>query len=111
MLEQINWKKYQIFAVVFSLISLFFNWTIGLGFAVGTLIYFINLFISSKKFPRLDGKPEVILRALSVMLVQGILTILMAIGTYYVGKLPCFFAGFAAMIVPNIYFFIVGSKV
>lgn len=110
MLKQIKWKNYLIAALVFTVVSVFFKWPIALGYSLGTVIYFVNLYLAEKKFPKLEGKMETVSKALLVMLLQGGLTALMAILTYMIGKLPCFFAGFGAMIVPNIYFFIVGSK-
>lgn len=105
----INWKPYFICAGILSIVVAVFNWKIAVGFVIGTIFNFINLFLSSKKFPRLDGKAKAVGSALAVMTLEGLITVGMAIGTYFIGGIPCFLAGFAGMILPNLYFFIVGS--
>ena len=110
MLKQISWKYYLIFVVIVSIISLFFDYNITIGIILGTLVYFLNLKLAEKKFPNLNDKTKAISGALLVISLQGILTVVMALATWFIGKLPCFLTGFVSMIVPNIYFFIFGGR-
>jgi len=110
MLKSINWKPYVVFIGILSLFSLLFDLKITLGIVLGSIVYFLNLFISSKKFPNLNDKNIAVAGALIAMVFEGILTVILGIGTYLIGGLKCFVSSFAFMIIPNIYFFIVGSK-
>lgn len=104
MLKIVTWKPYLIFAIIASLIAVIIKLEIGVGFVIGTVFNFINLFLIDKKFPSLDSKKKTISIALIIMLFQGLVTVVMAISTYFIGGLPCFFAGFAGMIIPHFYF-------
>lgn len=106
----INWKPYLIFSVVISIIMAILNWKIGVGYLIGTIMNFFNLFLINKKFPKLDGKKKTVSIALIVMLFQGLLTAIMAIVTYLIGGLPCFLSSFAGMIVPHFYFVLMSLK-
>ncbi|GEM_PF-5658974 len=110
MLKSADWKKYLIIVSVIAVISVFFNYLITVGIVLGTLCYFVNLKLAEKKFPRLDQKSVAVGGALAVIFAEGLITCIMAAGTWFIGRMPCFIGGFAAMIVPNIYFFIFGSK-
>lgn len=109
MLKDKSFKVYFIIALVISAIAAIFNWKLGLGFALGTIVSYLNLFLNEKKFPTLDGKKKTISIALTVIVIQGLLTIALALATYFIAGLSCFLAGFAGMIIPNFVFIIMGS--
>lgn len=106
----VNWKPYLIIAGVISLIATILNWKIGVGYLIGTIFSFFNLFLINKKFPKLDGKKKTVSIALLVMLFQGLLTAIMAVITYLIGGLSCFLSSFAGMIMPHFYFIFVSLK-
>lgn len=102
----INWKPYLIVSLILSIVTVFFNWRIGLGFLIGTCFNFFNLFLIEKKFPKLDSKKKTLSIAIAIMLFQGLLIAIMAVATYFIGGLACFLASFAGMIIPHFYFII-----
>lgn len=103
-----DWKKYLIFAAIVVVATECFKWKIGFGFLIGTISYFLNDKLLSKRFPKLDSSGKAIGSVIGYMFVQGLVIIATAVICWYVGKFESFFAAFAALTLPTMYFIISG---
>ena len=104
MSKDFNWKPYYIGAAIVALFSCLFSWKIGFGIALGSLFFFINDKLNQKRFPSLDSNSKAIGSIIGIGFIQFIMIAIVAIISYYVGKLPAFFGAFAGMTIPHFYF-------
>lgn len=103
-----DWKKYQIFALIVCGVAFILKWKVGFGFLVGTISYFLNDKLLSKRFPTLDSNGKAIGSVIGYMFLQGVVIFATAVVCWFVGRFESFFAAFAALTLPTMYFIILG---
>lgn len=101
-----NWKPYIIFILIFSAIIAVINYRITIGLLIGTIAYFLNDLLLSKKFPRLDSNSKAVGSIILYMFLQGTIIVFAAVLTWFLGKLPCFLGNFAGLTLPTFYYLI-----
>ena len=110
MSKDFNWKPYYIGVAIIVAISAIVNIKVGIGYATGSIFYYLNDRLNLKKFPSLDATGKAVGSMLLIMAVQGILVIIAGLTSWFIGKLPCFLACFAGLIIPSVYFFFMSYK-
>ena len=106
MSKDFNWKPYCIGAIIVALISCIFSWKIAFGIILGTITFFLNDKLNQKRFPPLDSKKKAIFSTLLIVTFQLVMIIVIALLSYYIGKLYAFFGTFAGLTIPYFYFII-----
>lgn len=106
MSKDFNWKPYCVFVLVVSALISIYNWRIGLCIVLATLVFFINDKLNIHKFPSLQSKKGALLSLFLVVGIQGVLIVAIGLGSYYIGGLVSFFAAFAGLITPHLYFIV-----
>lgn len=103
-----NWKNYLIFAGLFSVTISIFKWKIGVGFIIGTIAYFLNDKLLSKRFPSLNSSSKAIGSVIIYILLQGLIIFATAVVCWFIGRFESFFAAFGALTLPTMYFIVSG---
>ena len=106
--KNFSWKNYWIFSIIVVVVTTIINWKIGVGFAIGTIAYFLKDKLLSKRFPHLDSNLQAFSSLAFYMFMQGVIIAATAIACWFIGKFPCFIAGFAGLILPINYFIVKG---
>ena len=104
MSKDFNWRPYCIGASIVALFSCLFSWEVAFGIVLGSFYFFINDKLNQKRFPKLDSSGKAIGSIIGIGFIQFVMIVIVALLSYYVGKLPAFFGAFAGMTIPHFYF-------
>lgn len=107
MSTELNFKPYLICVSIVSILSCFFSYKVGLSIILGTSYFFISDRLNHYKFSRINDKTIAIGKIFLILIIQLILIVAVAYFSYRIGGLVTFFATFAGIIIPHIYFIIV----
>lgn len=106
MSKDFNWKPYYITVAAIVVITCIFSWKIAFGIGLGSFAFYLNDLLNQKRFPPLDSKKKAIFSTLLIVSIQILMIIVVALISYYVGKLYAFFGAFAGLTIPYFYFII-----
>ena len=106
MSKDFNWKSYYVVVAVIAIFSCLFSWKIAFGIVLGSLYFFVNDKLNQKRFPKLDSNSKAIGSIIGIGFIQFIMIVIVALLSYYVGRLQAFFGTFAGMTIPHFYFII-----
>lgn len=107
MSAELNFKPYLICVFIVSVLSCIISYKVGFSIILGTLYFFISDKLNHYKFSKINDKRIAIGKIFLILFIQLILIILVAYFSYRIGGLVTFFAAFAGIIIPHIYFIIV----